>query len=95
MSNGKGDSPRNCFSKAFKDNYDSINWGRAKTIDEYCGSPRGTFKKFIKEQSELEKFTHRRNCLYCEGTGMKPNRFWIAGPDRKCAECKGTGKLQP
>jgi len=24
--NGKGDSPRNCFSKAFKDNYNTINW---------------------------------------------------------------------
>ena len=23
---GKGDSPRNCFSKSFKNNYDSINW---------------------------------------------------------------------
>lgn len=26
MSNGKGDSPRNCFSQAFRDNFDSINW---------------------------------------------------------------------
>jgi hypothetical protein len=24
---GKGDAPRNCFSKKFKDNYDLINWG--------------------------------------------------------------------
>jgi len=23
---GKGDSPRNCFSQNFKNNYDSINW---------------------------------------------------------------------
>lgn len=23
---GKGDSPRNCFSKKYRDNYDSINW---------------------------------------------------------------------
>ena len=27
---GKGDRPRNCFSKRFKDNYDEIDWGRAK-----------------------------------------------------------------
>jgi hypothetical protein len=27
--NGKGDAPRNCFSKQFKDNYDSIDWGSA------------------------------------------------------------------
>ena len=25
--NGKGDKPRNCFSKKFRSNYDSINWG--------------------------------------------------------------------
>lgn len=24
--NGKGDSPRNCFSKEFKENYDQIQW---------------------------------------------------------------------
>jgi len=26
MSNGKGDKPRNCFSKRFKDNYEQIKW---------------------------------------------------------------------
>lgn len=25
---GKGDSPRSCFSQAFRDNYDAIDWGR-------------------------------------------------------------------
>lgn len=25
---GKGDKPRNCFSKQFKDNYDLIKWER-------------------------------------------------------------------
>jgi hypothetical protein len=24
---GKGDKPRNCFSKQFKNNYDEIDWG--------------------------------------------------------------------
>ena len=28
MSAGKGDKPRSCFSKQFKDNYDSIKWNR-------------------------------------------------------------------
>lgn len=28
---GKGDSPRNCFSKKFKENYDQIDWGERKT----------------------------------------------------------------
>jgi hypothetical protein len=50
--NGKSDRPRNCFSKQFKSNYDSINWGRPKTIDEVCGVPKGTFKHNLKEQSE-------------------------------------------
>lgn len=26
MSAGKGDKPRNCFSKQFKKNYDKIDW---------------------------------------------------------------------
>jgi len=52
--NGKGSSPRNCFSKQFKQNYDSINWGRARTIDEVCGMPKGTFNKFVQEQREQE-----------------------------------------
>lgn len=26
MSAGKGDKPRNCFSKNFKENYDKIKW---------------------------------------------------------------------
>jgi hypothetical protein len=30
MSAGKGDKPRNCFSKQYKSNYDEINWGKKK-----------------------------------------------------------------
>lgn len=26
MSNGKGDKPRNCFSKEFRQNFDDIDW---------------------------------------------------------------------
>jgi hypothetical protein len=26
MSAGKGDKPRNCFSKKFKENFDQIKW---------------------------------------------------------------------
>lgn len=32
--NGKGDKPRNCFSRKFKDNYDEINWGRKENKNE-------------------------------------------------------------
>lgn len=30
MSAGKGDKPRSCFSKKFKDNFDVINWAAAE-----------------------------------------------------------------
>lgn len=55
MSAGKGDSPRNCFSKQYRNNYDSINWGRLKTIDEVCGVPKGTFQKSIEEERQNQK----------------------------------------
>ena len=32
MQNGKGDSPRNCFSKQFKDNYETINWSKKNAV---------------------------------------------------------------
>lgn len=31
---GKGSSPRNCFSKQFQDNYDSIDWSKSDTDRE-------------------------------------------------------------
>lgn len=30
QSAGKGDAPRNCFSKKYRDNYESINWKSKK-----------------------------------------------------------------
>lgn len=36
MSNGKGDTPRNCFSKKFKDNYELINWNKSKKSNVVC-----------------------------------------------------------
>lgn len=41
---GKGDKPRNCFSKEFKDNYDLIVW-RKPTLEK------------IKSEKENEKNT--------------------------------------
>lgn len=38
--NGKGDSPRSCFSQAFRDNYDAIDWGQSSTFRCKCGSVR-------------------------------------------------------
>ena len=31
---GKGDSPRNCFSQKYRDNYDSINWNKKEIKNE-------------------------------------------------------------
>ena len=53
--NGKGDKPRNIFNKEYRNNYDFINWGRPRTIDEVCDSPKGSFKRFLKEQVDEEK----------------------------------------
>jgi predicted Zn-ribbon and HTH transcriptional regulator len=44
MSAGKGDKPRNCFSKNYKDNYDSIAW--ANTIK--CPKCKSNMKKHFK-----------------------------------------------
>jgi len=32
MSAGKGDKPRNCFSKKYKSNFDEINTGQKKSL---------------------------------------------------------------
>ena len=53
--NGKGDTHRNCFSKQFKKNYDSINWGHSKTIEEVYDLPKGSFSKFLKEKHDNER----------------------------------------
>jgi hypothetical protein len=29
---GKGDKPRNCFSKNFKNNFDGINWNKKEKL---------------------------------------------------------------
>jgi hypothetical protein len=44
MSAGKGDKPRNCFSKKYKSNYDSINWGNFQP----CPSCKSNIKKYFK-----------------------------------------------
>jgi hypothetical protein len=44
MSAGKGDKPRNCFTKQYKDNHDYINWGN--TIK--CNNCKSNMKKNFK-----------------------------------------------
>ena len=46
--NGKGDSPRNCFSKQFKDNYETINWSKkisVKTSEQEAGKGEQTLQQ--------------------------------------------------
>ena len=48
MQNGKGDSPRNCFSKQFKDNYETINWSKkisVKTSEQEAGKGEQTLQQ--------------------------------------------------
>ena len=40
--NGKGDNPRNCFSKQFRDNYDSIDWSKKEKPPEPTPEPTPT-----------------------------------------------------
>ena len=48
--NGKGDRPRNIFTRAFKENFDKISWGTkrkptkvssAKKVFVYPANPKG------------------------------------------------------
>jgi len=46
--NGKGDAPRNCFSKQFKDNYETINWSKkisVKTSEQEAGKGEQTVQQ--------------------------------------------------
>jgi len=46
--NGKGDAPRNCFSKQFKDNYETINWSKkisVKTSEQEAGKREQTLQQ--------------------------------------------------
>jgi hypothetical protein len=48
---GKGDSPRNCFSNRFKENFDSINW-----LDE---KDKSLIKKELKKQNGSSTYIYR------------------------------------
>ena len=46
--NGKGDAPRNCFSKQFKNNYETINWSKkisVKTSEQEAGKGEQTVQQ--------------------------------------------------
>lgn len=41
---GKGDKPRNCFSKQYKDNYDLIDWNHKEDKENNKGNDKGSYK---------------------------------------------------
>jgi hypothetical protein len=48
---GKGDSPRNCFSQSFKNNYDSIKWSE--------DSNKSLIKKELKKQNGSSTYIYK------------------------------------
>ena len=48
---GKGDSPRNCFSPRFKENYDSIKWLEDKE--------KSLIKKELKKQNGSSTYIYK------------------------------------
>lgn len=58
MSNGKGSKPRNNYSEKFRNNYDSINWGKSKVSKQ---------KKQIREDFRQSVF--KRDGYKCRTCG--------------------------
>ncbi len=59
---GKGDKPRNCFSKRFRDNYDEINWGGTESKRDYKGHSRD----ILHDEPRARKQQGYRSGDYCE-----------------------------
>jgi hypothetical protein len=93
MSAGKGDKPRNCFSREFKDNYDLIDWGsaRRKKIQKMHGVlvkpdefPCQDCNSQGDEMLVEAEFRRLQPKKYRESSGF----YFI-----RCRECKGTKKV--
>lgn len=59
---GKGDKPRNCFSKQFKNNYDSINWSDEYIDCSECGQP---YKKKDVDKYMIQDEDKTYRCIKC------------------------------
>ena len=61
MSNaaGKGDRPRNCFSRNYRKNYDEINWGRKLSPEEEEKETKCPNKK---RHTKIKNVTKCPNC---------------------------------
>lgn len=98
MPNGKGDAPRNCFSKQYRKNYDKINWKRQKMFGNEISKKEAmkglgdpcTWDNFSK--SVYNEFTKKPKQYYkCFSCDNKIDIF-IEGPKcRVCGCCKKCG----
>lgn len=61
MSAGKGDKPRNCFSKQFKDNYDQIKWGEDPKDNKFKQKLDDALKKYPEVAEQFAKRTKKMN----------------------------------
>lgn len=59
MSNGKGDKPRNCFSKQFKDNYEEINWGDNRPVIRRTENDIIVFRPETVVSVNIDEYCHR------------------------------------
>jgi DnaJ-class molecular chaperone len=83
---GKGDKPRNCFSRQFKENYDFINWGKTSNKKDYsCPDCFGKGENLKCEYKNPENYWYEK-CIRCKGTGRVTKVKRV-----KCSYCNGNG----
>jgi hypothetical protein len=58
---GKGDKPRNCFSREFKTNYEAIEWRNKGT---YCCDCGRDFKPEDERNYYCDGHAHCKQCNY-------------------------------
>jgi DnaJ-class molecular chaperone len=96
---GKGDKPRNCFSKQFKLNYDAIDWGSKDKLIE-CIACHGLVRFVSRRKCDGKLWEFYENCDVCNGSGkitkeaaealMQPTK--VKFPKVRCFDCGGSGK---
>lgn len=77
--NGKGSSPRSCFSQKFRENHSAINWRKRKA---------NTLAEVYDKISELP-------CFKCDGAGKEFNIYTMRYDGADCDVCKGKKSLSP
>ena len=60
--NGKGDKPRNCYSKQFKANYDQIKWRSYEVKDQRQSSVSACSEGFENSSRDCDRgISHRKD----------------------------------